>query len=72
MAMRAVEMATQDDGWAFLGVVGNLLRKLDPAFDSRSYGYSQLSLLIKSRPELFEIRESKTKSGPTHIYVKLS
>ena len=70
-AMRAVEMATQDDGWAFLGTVGSYLRQLDPAFDSRSYGHTQLSQLIKSRPELFEMRESKTKGGPTLIYVKL-
>ena len=38
MAARAIEMTTQDDAWAFLGAVGNYLRQLDPAFDSRSYG----------------------------------
>jgi len=69
--LRAVEMATQDDGWAFLGAVGNYLRQLDPAFDSRTYGHKQLSLLIKSRPELFETRESKGKGGPSLIHVKL-
>ena len=42
----------------------------DPAFDSRSYGHKQLSLLIKSRPELFDMRESKTSGGPSLIYVK--
>ena len=67
---RAFEMATQDDGWAFLGAVGSYLRQLDPAFDSRSYGHKQLSLLIKSRPELFDMRETKTSSGPSLIYVK--
>ena len=70
-AMRAIETATQDDGWAFLGAVGSYLRQLDPAFDPRSYGHRQLSLLIKSRPELFETRESKTKGGPSLVYVKL-
>ncbi len=69
--VRALEMATQDDGWAFLGVVGNKLRQLDPAFDARSYGHKQLSLLIKSRPDLFKMRESKSKSGPSLIYVKV-
>ena len=67
---RAIEMAMQDDGWAFLGAVGNYLRQLDPSFDSRSYGHKQLSLLIKSRPELFDMRESKTRGGPSLIYVK--
>ena len=70
-ASRAVEMAIQDDGWAFLGAVGNYLRQLDPAFDSRSYGHKQLSLLIKSRPDLFKTRESKTRGGPSLIHVKL-
>ena len=72
LAVRAVEMATQDDGWAFLGAVGNYLRQLDPAFDSRSYGHKQLSLLIKSRSDLFEMRESKSKGGPSVIDVRLN
>ena len=38
-ATRAIEMAAQDDGWAFLGAVGTYLRQLDPSFDARSYGY---------------------------------
>ena len=72
LAVRAVEMATQDDGWAFLGAVGNYLRQLDPAFDSRSYGHKQLSLLIKSRSDLFEMRESKSRGGPSVIDVRLT
>ena len=69
--VRAIEMATQDDGWAFLGAVGNALRQLDPAFDARTYGHKQLSLLIKSRADLIEMRETKTPGGPSLIYVKL-
>ena len=30
-ATRAIEMAAQDDGWAFLGAVGTYLRQLDPS-----------------------------------------
>lgn len=71
MATRAVEMSMQDDGWAFLGAVGNGLRQLDPAFDSRSYGHKQLSLLIRSREDLFEMRESKTNEGPSVVFVRL-
>ena len=69
-AVRAIEMATREDGWAPLGVVGTNILKLDPAFDSRSYGHKQLSLLIKSRPELFETRKSKDVSG--HFLVKVT
>ncbi len=70
-AVRAVEMAVQEDGWAFLGAVGNHLRQLDPAFDARTYGFNQLSPLIKSQPLLFETRESRAPSGATLIYVRL-
>ena len=69
---RAVELAAQDDGWAFLGAVGSCLRQLNPAFDSRSYGHKQLSLLIKSCPLRFETRESKTRGGPSLVYVRLT
>ena len=68
---RAIEMSTQHDGWAFLGAVGNYLRQLDPAFDPRTHGYKQLSLLIKSRPDLFETRESNPNGGPSAIHVRM-
>ena len=68
---RAVEMSMQDDGWAFLGAVGNSLRQLDPAFDSRSYGHKQLSQLVKSRPDLFTMRETNPNGGPSVVYVKM-
>ena len=71
LATRAVEMTTQDDGWAFLGAVGNALRQLDPAFDVRSYGHNRLSPLIRSRTDLFEMRDDKTQADPTLIYVRL-
>ncbi len=35
-----------DDGWAFLGDVGNLLQKKQPNFDSRNYGFKNLTPLI--------------------------
>ena len=70
-AMRAIEMAAQEDGWAFLGAVGTYLRQLDPAFDARSYGHKQLSPLIKSRTDLFETKESKVRGGASQVYVKL-
>lgn len=68
---RAGEMAMQDDGWAFLGAVGNNLRQLDPAFDSRSYGHKQLSQLVGSRPARFDMREEQTGRGPSLVYVRL-
>ena len=68
---QAIEMGAQEDGWAHLGAVGSYLRKLDPAFDPRTYGYKQLSLLIRSQ-DRFEMRETKSKTGPPVMYVRLT
>ena len=63
---RAVEMATQDDGWARLSTVGANLLQLDPAFDSRSYGHTKLSLLVKSRPSEFQVKGSQNRKQSSH------
>ena len=68
---RAVEMATQDNGWARLSTVGSNLLQLDPAFDSRSYGHKQLSLLVKSRPTQFQMKGSQNGKRPAIMYVKM-
>lgn len=48
-----------EDGWAFLGEMGNLLLKKKPDFDSRNYGFRKLVPLLKSTGE-FEIDERNT------------
>ena len=57
MVTNAVALAQEEDGWALLSRVGNLMRQMDPAFDPRSYGMpgARLSPLVKSRPDLFEL-----------------
>jgi len=47
-----VSAAAQDDGWAFLGVVGGLLLKRDPSFDPRNFGFKKLGELVKAQPYL--------------------
>lgn len=59
-----------DDGWAFLGDVGNLLQKKQPNFDSRNYGFQKLTPLIKSTGK-FEIEQRESQKGRFKlIYVK--
>jgi uncharacterized protein (TIGR00288 family) len=59
-----------DDGWAFLGDVGNLLQKKQPNFDSRNYGFQKLTPLIKSIKK-FEIEQRESQKGRFKlIYVK--
>jgi len=68
---QAFENAVGEDGWAFLGTLGHQLRQLDPGFDARTYGQSQLSMLIRAYPKSFEIREKEGEDGNSSIYVKL-
>ena len=68
---QAFDNAVQEDGWAFLGTLGHHLRQLDPGFDARTYGFNQLSSLIRGYPKIFEIREVKGDDGNSSIYVKV-
>ena len=59
-----------DDGWAFLGDVGNLLQKKQPNFDSRNYGFQKLTPLISSINK-FEIEQRESSKGRFKlIYVR--
>jgi uncharacterized LabA/DUF88 family protein len=58
----AVEAASDDDGWAPLSSVGNILTNQRPDFDSRSYGYGKLSDLIKATT-LFEVERRSPGEG---------
>ena len=60
-----------DDGWAFMGDVGNLLQKKQPNFDSRNYGFEKLTPLINSIDK-FEIEQRESPKGRFKlIYVKI-
>ena len=59
-----------DDGWAFLGDVGNLLQKKQPNFDSRNYGFQKLTPLIKSIKKFDIERRESPNSRIKLIYVK--
>jgi len=68
---QAFDYAVQEDGWAFLGTLGHHLRQLDPGFDARTYGHSQLSALIRAYPKMFDMKEVKQQDGNVAIYVRL-
>jgi uncharacterized LabA/DUF88 family protein len=60
-----------ENGWAFLAEVGNLLIKKKPDFDPRNYGFPKLTPLIKSLNEYFEIDGREVdRTHIKHIYVK--
>ena len=61
-----------DDGWAFLGDVGNLIVKKKPEFDPRNYGFAKLTPMLKSLSDILEIDERDSdKKGIKHVYVRL-
>ncbi len=61
-----------DDGWAFLGDVGNLISKKKPEFDPRNYGFSKLTPMLKSLTDILEIDERESdKKGIKHVFVRL-
>jgi uncharacterized LabA/DUF88 family protein len=60
----SIDDLADENGWAFLGDVGNLLMKKQPNFDSRNFGFQKLTSLFNSLPQ-FEIdkRETEKKNG---------
>ena len=62
---KAMEGMTDEDGWVSLGVIGQRLGALAPDFDSRSYGSSKLSDLIR-RAGPFDMK----KDDANHVRVR--
>ena len=70
MIIVSVNDLADENGWAFLGDVGNLLLKNQPSFDSRNYGYQKLSQLIQAM-DRFEIEPRDTANAHVkHIFIR--
>jgi hypothetical protein len=69
--LEAVEKTSDDTGWAHLGTFGSYLRKLQPDFDSRLFGFKKLSDLVRSRKDIFQCEE-RTAAGSNNkvLYVR--
>lgn len=59
-----------DNGWAFLGELGNLLLKKKPDFDPRNYGYPKMLPLIRSMNKFLIDERESGKGNIKHIYIK--
>lgn len=67
----AVEATSDEDGWAGLCDVGQLVVKRHPAFDSRNYGHTKLSGLIASLHNIFETTRRSPATGKEPVpYVR--
>jgi hypothetical protein len=58
-----------ENGWAFLGDVGNLILKKQPDFDPRNYGFTKLTPLIRSLNFAIDERDSG-RDNIKHIYIR--
>jgi len=63
-------LIADEDGYAFLGELGNLLLRQMPDFDPRNYGFSKLTGFIRSL-DRFEV-DSRPTSNPhvRHIFLR--
>lgn len=68
--INAVHEYADEDGWAELGPCGGLIKRQHPDFDSRTYGYPNLSTLIEAT-DLFEIDRRKDSHNKSNgVYIK--
>jgi uncharacterized LabA/DUF88 family protein len=70
LIVESVNDLADENGYTFLGNLGNFILKKKPDFDPRNYGFPKLLPLIKSM-NLFEIDERETGiNNIRHIYLK--
>ncbi len=66
----SVSDIADEDGYAFMGELGNLLLKKQPDFDPRNFGFKKLTTLIRSIGR-FDIDVRQTgDSNIKHIYLR--
>ena len=65
----AVEDSADEDGWAYLGTVGQNIANQAPEFDPRNYGYRKLSELLRAT-QLFNLEKRMLNNDNAAIYVR--
>ena len=70
MVRQSINDLSDEEGWAFLGDLGNMILKKRPDFDPRNYGFPKLLALVRSMPQ-FDVDERETgKSNRKHVFVR--
>lgn len=72
LILNAWELTKDDDGYANLGGVGNVMKRQKPDFDPRTYGAQKLSELIGRYPKVFLKKKISYDSGGTGYSIKVS
>lgn len=66
----SIDDVADENGWAFLGDVGNLLIKKQPDFDPRIFGFQKLTPLIQAIPEIEIDKRETDKAGIKHVFIR--
>ena len=56
---KAIEELSEEDEWVLLSMVGQRLQAINPAFDTRAYGFKNMHSLIESEPDKFELKTNE-------------
>jgi uncharacterized LabA/DUF88 family protein len=65
----AVEHSAGEDGWAYLGQIGQHIANQAPEFDPRNYGYKKLGDLVRAT-QIFDVDERRSADSPgISVYV---
>lgn len=68
---KLIDDIDDEDGWIELGMLGQNISKLRPAFDARLYGFKKLSDLIKGQTKRFELQvRGSSATGGEALYVR--
>jgi uncharacterized LabA/DUF88 family protein len=71
LLIEGFNLAAKDEEWIHLSSLGLVLRRLDPAFDPRTYGHQQLQSLIRQYPKTFTLKRDTSRKPPV-VYVALT
>jgi hypothetical protein len=66
----SISDVADENGWAFLGELGNLLFKKQPDFDPRNYGFNKMLPLIKSIGKFIVDERDSGKNNIKLVYIK--
>lgn len=67
---QSIQDLEDEDGWAYLGELGQLLTKKQPSFDARNYGFAKLSSLLLSIGRYEMDNKEMTKGHGKQLFVR--
>lgn len=66
LLVRAIKAAQDENGFVKGAAISTALRRLDPAFDPKSYGVFKLAEFIELYPDVLELQGRRTATDPTY------